>query len=418
MTKKKILLITLIFLSSLILLLFFFKTDLYQTKQFLKRNTDPRLFSILQLFGDIDRSSKKLNNDYNVVFLPQTQFLDLSFKKIKLKNYFQEGNEAGYAAHLKQKVRQTFYIDHYENKIFLLTSEGQIFYNDYSKIISDNKLNPIKSNLKIETALDLFINDDKIYISGVIKKEQCFLLNLYHANISNLNNLEFDEIFSSKECAKKKIQSGKIAKIYGKNSLLLSTAADLLVNKDQSDPKPQDDNSIYGKILEIDLDNKNYKIFSKGHRNVLGLFSDKNIILATENGPRGGDEINKIMLNKNYGWDKVSYGYKYKSSEPYSNLHEENGFIEPIYAFIPSIGISQIVKIDDNFSKNWDNNFLIASLNGNHLYRIKFDKEFEKVFFIEEIYIGERIRDLIFLKEENVILLALESSGSLGILKK
>jgi glucose/arabinose dehydrogenase len=99
-------------------------------------------------------------------------------------------------------------------------------------------------------------------------------------------------------------------------------------------------------------------------------------------------------------------------------LHEENGFIEPIYAFIPSIGISQIVKIDDNFSKNWDNNFLIASLNGNHLYRIKFDKEFEKVFFIEEIYIGERIRDLIFLKEENVILLALESSGSLGILKK
>ena len=40
----------------------------------------------------------------------------------------------------------------------------------------------------------------------------------------------------------------------------------------------------------------------------------------TEHGPKGGDEINKIIFNKNYGWPIASYGdtinqmvYKYKS---------------------------------------------------------------------------------------------------------
>ena len=43
----------------------------------------------------------------------------------------------------------------------------------------------------------------------------------------------------------------------------------------------------------------------------------------------------------------------------------------------------------DNFSNKWKDNFLVASLNGNHLYRMKFNKNFEKVFFIEGIFIGK-----------------------------
>ena len=37
----------------------------------------------------------------------------------------------------------------------------------------------------------------------------------------------------------------------------------------------QDDNRPFGKIIQIDLDTKNYKIFSKGHRNAMGLYWDK-----------------------------------------------------------------------------------------------------------------------------------------------
>ena len=35
-----------------------------------------------------------------------------------------------------------------------------------------------------------------------------------------------------------------------------------------------------------------------------------------------------------------------------------------------------------------------------------------------KIFINERIRDLLYLKKEKVILLALEESGSIGILKR
>ena len=48
-----------------------------------------------------------------------------------------------------------------------------------------------------------------------------------------------------------------------------------------------------------------------GHRNPQGLLFDKqnNIILSSEHGPTGGDEINIITENSNYGWPIASYGY-------------------------------------------------------------------------------------------------------------
>ena len=144
-----------------------------------------------------------------------------------------------------------------------------------------------------------------------------------------------------------------------------------------------------------------------------------NIILATENGPRGGDEINLIKKGNNYGWPISSYGEKYRTpnqDEPfYKKSHQDFNYAEPIYSFIPSIGISEIIKIGSNFSKQWRDSFLIASLNSRSIYRINFNKEYSKVKFIEKIFIGERIRDLKYY--DNLIFLALEESNSIGILK-
>ena len=162
--KKKI-----IWLSILLLLIIsislFNKIDLLATKEFLKRKLDPKVFAVLQVFGDIERSSKKLNNDYNVKFIPYTQFLNVDLKKISLNDYFSNNDVAGYANHLKIKVRQVFYIDKYLNEVLFLTSNGKLFFNDYQKIISDGKLKTIKTNLQITTALDLLINKKKfIYL--------------------------------------------------------------------------------------------------------------------------------------------------------------------------------------------------------------------------------------------------------------
>ena len=109
---------------------------------------------------------------------------------------------------------------------------------------------------------------------------------------------------------------------------------------------------------------------------------------------------------------------KYKSKKSYLKSHSNNNFKEPIYSFVPSIGISEIIKVPNKFSKNWDNNFLLASLNGGSLYRIKFSKNFEKIIYKEKIFIDRRIRDLKYSVKYNVIILALEDWKEIGILKQ
>ena len=159
-------------------------------------------------------------------------------------------------------------------------------------------------------------------------------------------------------------------------------------------------------------------MFSLGHRNPQGLFVENDLILMTEHGPKGGDEINKIIFNKNYGWPIASYGDTYNStgSYKYKKSHSDNGFEEPIYSFIPSIGISEIIKIPNEFSDKWIDNFIITSLFGRSIYRVKFDINFNKLVYVEKIYIGQRIRDIKYMEKENLILLALEEKGQIGIL--
>ena len=58
-------------------------------------------------------------------------------------------------------------------------------------------------------------------------------------------------------------------------------------------------------------------------------------------------------------------------------------------------------------------------MNGGSIYRILFDKFFSKVVYTEKIYIGKRIRDILYVKDFNIFLVALENNGgSIGILSK
>ena len=167
--------------------------------------------------------------------------------------------------------------------------------------------------------------------------------------------------------------------------------------------KPQNINSIIGKIIFVDF-NGNKTLISIGHRNPQGLVVDNENIISTEHGPKGGDEINKVIFGKNYGWPIASYGQHYPIGKqtdikPYLKSHKDNNFEEPIYSFVPSIGISEIIKVPNNFSEFWQNNFFVTSLNGSKIYRILFDKNFSKLVYRENIYIGKRIRDIFYIKQ-------------------
>ena len=66
---------------------------------------------------------------------------------------------------------------------------------------------------------------------------------------------------------------------------------------------------------------------SMGHRNPQGLsyVKDLNLIINSEHGPKGGDEINFNYLNKtskikNFGWPIASYGEPYFGPNLFKSL--------------------------------------------------------------------------------------------------
>ena len=68
----------------------------------------------------------------------------------------------------------------------------------------------------------------------------------------------------------------------------------------------QDRSSRNGKILRMDPDGGNARVWSLGHRNVQGLAWDRRGRLwASEFGQNARDEVNLIRRGRNYGWPEV-----------------------------------------------------------------------------------------------------------------
>ena len=64
-----------------------------------------------------------------------------------------------------------------------------------------------------------------------------------------------------------------------------------------------------------------------------------------------------------------------------------------------------------------NDNFFITSLRRRSIYRSKFDDEYNKLLFFEEIRVGGRVRDIAYLKNSKSFVLYLEDVAKLMILK-
>ena len=91
-----------------------------------------------------------------------------------------------------------------------------------------------------------------------------------------------------------------------------------------------------------------------------------------------------------------------------NNDEEDFGFIEPVYYFTPSIGVSEI-----SFDKNL-NLFILSSLKSGEL--IYFDLVNNKAVIKETFQINDRIRDIVNIND-NTQVIYLETTGSIGVLK-
>ncbi len=334
------------------------------------------------------------------------------------------------------------HIDHFENYIIIFTGNGEIFFfkkedlykenldilkikNNFHQLITDlrfyddsmNFLNSDEISIK-----DIFIDEEILYLSYVKEvKKDCFNTSVLSAKI-NLNYLNFDTFFTYDECLSFKNVEEFNAQQSGGRIINYQNKILLTIGDYRKRELAQNLESNFGKIVSIDKSSKQASIFSFGHRNPQGLYYDSklDIILSTEHGPKGGDELNIIEEFNNYGWPISSYGEHYdgtyKKEAPLHKSHKDYGFTEPIYYFPQSIGISEVIRANGIFnpSKNF---FFITSLKDKSIYIFEINTDANLTKLIDKININERVRDIIYLKTENIYVTLLENTPSIALIK-
>tara|TARA_Y100000816_G_C26104172_1_gene586134 strand:- start:1929 stop:3284 length:1356 start_codon:yes stop_codon:yes gene_type:complete len=331
------------------------------------------------------------------------------------------------------KLSNTFrahYLEVINDKVLVLSGEGEFIYFDkkniFKKKLIQKKLNSnlkklaMENNFKFYGVRDLLYDGGKIYISMILENSNGFTMNIYEADY-NLQYLNFSTFFEKNEFTKKyTIQSGGRLEKYTEKKILFSLGA----AESLKDERVQDETFLEGKIIAIDKLSKKYQLVSKGHRNPQGLlfYEPLNLIINTEHGPKGGDEVNLNFMNddkadlSNFGWPIASYGIEYDGSDPYKKSHVDNGFIEPFKNYTPSIGISEISFLPKNDFLN-DNYLFVSSLRAASIYLLQINESFSKILNEDRIFFSDqRIRDIEYDENLNVIFLIFEVTPSIGVL--
>lgn len=164
------------------------------------------------------------------------------------------------------------------------------------------------------------------------------------------------------------------------------------INRDGSLPK---DNPkwLHSKALP--------EIYSLGHRNPQGaaLHPLTGELWISEHGPQGGDEINRVLPGRNYGWPLASYGCHY--GEPVGEDCRLGGgrhapkFVEPLSIWVPtSVAPSNFIFYSGQAFPKWQGQVLMGTLAGTALWRLQFSgtREVKRERLLSEL--GERIRDV------------------------
>ncbi len=402
---------------------------------------DNRILKNLEKYGvDNDKEIKESMVD---LYFENNEIIKLKKTKLFLEKYNPQKNFI--MRGIYDKVPGSAYIDNYQNQIILLSSTGILGSSQYDKKLL--KFKQIKNNIgefinekqfkksPKFSIKDLFISNEKIYLSFTNEvKENCWNTSIIFANF-NFKEVKFEPFFMPDECVNslnnedkvfEALQSGGRISELDKNQIIFTTG------EFRSRSKAQDKDSVMGKILKINKDNKKFEVLAMGMRNAQGLYYDKTnkYILTTEHGPKGGDEINLIAKENskkifNLGWPISSYGehylkekerlpgWSFEKNNPYLKypLHKSHikyGFLEPIKFYTPSIGISQIQAIDEK-----NKIYIHASLVDQSLYLFKLSDNNEIIKNLR-ININERIRDIN--KADNKLFLFLETTSSIGII--
>lgn len=120
-------------------------------------------------------------------------------------------------------------------------------------------------------------------------------------------------------------------------------------------------------------------IYSLGHRNPLGLAIQPSTgeLWATEHGPLGGDELNRIRPGRNYGWPLVTYGINYDGT-PISDKTSRPDLESPVAYWVPSIGPSGLIFYSGDKFPEWRGN---AFVGGMTMGRVRGTGQLQRLWF-------------------------------------
>jgi aldose sugar dehydrogenase len=150
-------------------------------------------------------------------------------------------------------------------------------------------------------------------------------------------------------------------------------------------PQPQHFDSLMGKVLRINTDGSIPKdnpfvgragarpeIYALGFRDMQGVAIQPRTgtLWASEHGPRGGDEINRIEKGKNYGFPVIGYGRDYSGKPINSDKTRQDGLEQPIYFWTPDIAPAGIGFYTGALFPAWRGDLFVSALAGRSLVRL------------------------------------------------
>ena len=191
----------------------------------------------------------------------------------------------------------------------------------------------------------------------------------------------------------------------------------------------QDPTKHPGSIIRINLDGtypqdnpkfKGYKnwlpeIYQIGFRNPQGLAVSPhdNEIYFSQHGPRGGDNIGKVVYGGNLGWKEIAWGGTEYYGKKIGDAPFKDKFDKPILSWVPSIGIGQIGFYKGQTFDEWDGDLICTGTKYGLLLKLDYEKN---KIVKKEILVNDkigRIRDFEIDKKGDIYIIVDERNASL-----
>ncbi len=171
-----------------------------------------------------------------------------------------------------------------------------------------------------------------------------------------------------------------------------------------------DDGSIPADNPFVGQNDAMASIYSYGHRNPQGvaMHPETGEIWEHEHGPKGGDEVNRIVKAKNYGWPVISYGINYNGTK-FTDITEKEGMEQPETYWVPSIAPCGMEFVEGDRYPKWENDILVGSLKFDYIVRCELEgnKITHQEIILEDV---GRMRD-IKMGNDGYIYVAVEDPG-------